>query len=146
MLELLHYRFPEGVVVPKAVWVEVVEEGRGQPGAEEVSSSEWISVREVEDERLVSLLERELDMGESEAIVLAKELGAGLVLLDEKAARKVSKRLDLPVLGTVGLLIWAKRAGLVSSLKEELDTLQGKGKFRISAAVYNEAINVVGEG
>jgi predicted nucleic acid-binding protein len=146
MLGLLHHRFPGGIVVPKAVWREVVEEGRGQPGAEEVSSSEWISVRDVEDEWLVSLLERELDRGESEAIVLAKELRADLVLLDERAARKVAKRLNLLILGTVGILVWAKRAGLVSSLREQLDILQNKGNFRISAAVYNEALNVVGEG
>jgi predicted nucleic acid-binding protein len=75
MLELLHQRFPEGVFIPGAVWREVVEGGKGQPGSKEVSSSPWIKVKEVEDKRLVSLLRMELDQGEAEAIVLASERG-----------------------------------------------------------------------
>jgi len=145
MLELLHRRFPEGVVIPEAVWGEVVEGGKGQPGAKEVSSSQWIKVGEVVDRKLVSLLRMELDQGEAEAIVLAKELGADLVLLDEKAARILAKRLELPVLGTVGILVWAKRAGLIGSLKEQLDILQKEGRFRISLDVYDEALRAGGE-
>jgi predicted nucleic acid-binding protein len=52
----------------------------------------------------------ELDEGEAEAIALCREQQAELVLLDEKDARRVVRRLGLAVLGTVGVLIWAKRA------------------------------------
>jgi len=145
MLELLHQRYPEGVFIPKAVWREVVEGGKGQPGANEVSSSTWIKVKEVEDRKLVSLLGMELDQGEAEAIVLASEQEADLILLDEKAARRVAKRLGLAVLGTVGVLIYAKRAGFIGSLKEQLDALQEEGNFRIASDVYNEALRVVSE-
>lgn len=144
-LDLLHCRFPEGIFIPEAVWREVVEGGKGKPGAREVSLASWIKVGRAEDERLVSLLRMELDEGEAEAIVLAYELGAELILLDEKAARRVARKLGLSVLGTVGILIWAKKAGWVSSLKECLDILQKEGKFRISSHVYNEALRSVGE-
>ena len=73
MLNLLHQKFPEGIFIPEAVRYEVVESGRGQPGSEEVSSSLWIKVKKVKDEKLVSLLRMELDQGEAEAIVLANE-------------------------------------------------------------------------
>lgn len=144
-IELLYHRFPEGILIPQAVWREVVETGKGQPGAAEVASVSWIAVCQVKDENLVSLLRMELDEGEAEAIALCCEQQAAAVLLDEKDARRVARRLGLTVLGTVGILIWAKRARLVASLREQLDALQAQGKFRLSGSVYEEALRAVKE-
>jgi len=144
-LGVLSRRFSEGVLVPQAVWREVVETGKGQPGSAELVSAAWIIVREVKDKDLVSLLRAELDEGEAEAIALAREEQVPVVLLDEKDARQVARRLKLQVLGTVGLLIWAKRVGAIASLREQLDTLRTLGRFRLSQAVYDEALRVVGE-
>jgi predicted nucleic acid-binding protein len=49
------------------------------------------------------------------------------------------------VLGTVGILIWAKQNGLIPNLKEQLDALQSIGNFRVSNLIYQEAIKKVGE-
>ncbi len=144
-LELLSRRFPEGLLIPRAVWREVVEAGKGQPGAAEVAAASWITVYAVKDQNIVSLLRTELDEGEAEAIALGHEQQAEVVLLDEKDARRAARRLGLAVLGTVGVLIWAKRAGLIASLRDQLDVLQTQGKFRLSAAVYEKALRVVGE-
>jgi len=145
-LSLLSRRFPEGIAVPQAVWREVVETGQGQPGAEEVASSSWITVEEVQNTGLVSLLTWELDAGEAEAIALCQELGGDVLVLDEKDARRLARRLGLKVLGTVGLLIWARRSGfLATSLREQLDALRDQGDFRLSQTVYNEALRAVGE-
>lgn len=144
-LELLPQRFAEGVLIPQAVWREVVETGKGQPGAVEVASVSWFTVCEVKDKELVSLLRSELDEGEAEAIALCRERQAKVILLDEKDARRVARRLGLAVLGTVGVLIWARRAGLVVNLREQLNTLQTQGKFRLSRSVYEEALRAVGE-
>jgi len=144
-LELLSRRFPEGILIPQSVWQEVVEKGKGQPGAAEVASASWIRIEEVKDENLASLFLTELDKGEAEAIVLCREQHAEAVLLDEKDARRVARRLGLPVLGTVGVLIWAKRAGLVANLQEQLDALQTQGKFRLSQSVYERALRAASE-
>jgi predicted nucleic acid-binding protein len=144
-LVLLPRRFPEGVLVPQAVWREVVETGKGQPGSAEVASATWVVVREVKDRGLVSLLRAELDEGEAETIALAREEHVSLVLLDEKDARQVARRLNLQVLGTVGLLIWAKRVGLITSLREQLNNLRTLGRFRLSQSVYEQALRAVGE-
>jgi len=144
-LGLLSRRFPEGILIPQAVWREVVETGKGQPGAAEVASTSWITVDAVKDENLASLLLTELDKGEAEAIVLCREQHPEAVLLDEKDARRVARRLGLPVLGTVGVLIWGKRAGLVANLQEQLDALQTQGKFRLSRSVYEGALRAAGE-
>lgn len=142
---LLRRRFPDGVLVPQAVWREVVETGKGQPGSEEMASASWIVVREVKDQGLVSLLRFELDEGEAEAIALAREERVPVILLDEKDARRVSRRLNLHVMGAVGVLIWAKRSGAIGSLREQLDTLRTSGKFHLSQTVYEEALRAVGE-
>ena len=113
--------------------------------AAEIASASWITVGEVKDKGLVSLLRAELDEGEAEAIALGHERQTEVVMLDEKDARRAARRLGLVVLGTVGLLVWAKRAGLIGSLGEQLSALQAQGKFRLSRMVYQEALRAVGE-
>lgn len=143
--KLLKEKFPEGILVPKAVWNEVVATGKGRLGAEEVGSANWIVVEEVEDRALVSLLSAELGEGEAEAITLAREKGVDVVLLDEKDARRSANRLGLKILGTVGILIWAKHMGIIFGLKKGLDHLQTKAEFHLSREVYERALQVVGE-
>lgn len=144
-LSLLLERFPDGLLIPDAVWREVVETGRGRPGAPEVREASWIQRRAVRDWDYVRLLCTELDAGEAEAIALARQEQADVVLLDEKEARRVARRLGMRVLGTVGLLIWARQQGLIQNLREELQTLQERGGFRLSQEIYLAALREVGE-
>jgi hypothetical protein len=144
-LHLPPKRFPEGIIIPKAVWEEVVEAGSGRPGSVEVSSAKWISVQEAADKSLVNLLRTELDQGEAEAIALAHEVKAKVVLLDERDARSAAGKLGMRVLGTVGILIWSKRAGLIASLRNELNLLESKAKFRLSQQLHARALSEAGE-
>lgn len=144
-LTLLHERFPEGVLVPPAVWREVVEQGGERPGAREVAEARWITVREVTDREIVQLLRMGLEEGEAEAIALAHEIGAEVVMLDEQDARQAAKQLGLRVLGTIGVLIWGRRVGKLESLREAMDALQTRAKLRISRTLYERALSEVGE-
>jgi predicted nucleic acid-binding protein len=144
-LSLLQDRFPEGVVIPSAVWQEVVVQGKTRSGASEVANADWITVRAASDQDIVRLLKMDLEDGEAEAIALAKELQAHFVLLDERDARRRAKELGLPVLGTIGILIWAKRTGKIDNLQNLLDTMQNIANFRISAILYDHALREVGE-
>ena len=101
-LSVLKHRFTEGILIPEAVWREVVEAGADRPGAREVRAAGWIQRRSVRDQVYVRFLCTELDTGEAEAIVLARQEQADVVLLDEKEARRVARRLEMRVLGTVG--------------------------------------------
>ena len=67
------------------------------------------------------------------------------VLLDEKKARQVARCMNVPSIGTLGLLIWAKRQGAIVNLQEQLDALRTVAKFRLSQQVYDEALRQVGE-
>lgn len=144
-LNLVRERFPQGILIPQAVWREVVEEGENRPGAQEVASADWIDVRQVTKHGIKQLLLTEIDEGEAEAIALAHEIQADLLLIDERDARQAAKRVGLRTLGTVGILIWAKRTGRLSSLKMMLDLLQTVGKFRISHNLYARALRDANE-
>ena len=73
--------------IPPAVHEEIVELGHGRAGSVEVGSAEWIEVVNVSDQTAVNLLREQLDAGESQAIVLAIELHADLMLIDEALHR-----------------------------------------------------------
>jgi predicted nucleic acid-binding protein len=94
---------------------------------------------------LLNLLQAELDTGEAEAIVLALSENIGVVLLDEQEARAVARRMNLTVVGTIGLLIWARKRGILPSLRAELDALRQRGGFHLGDQVCQEALKAIGE-
>lgn len=85
-----------------------------------------------------------MDEGEAEAIALATELDADAVLLDERWARRVAAEVGVSVIGTVGLLLRAKRAGHVDAIRSLLDSLEA-AKFRISRPLRTEALKLARE-
>jgi len=108
-LELLRDLFGE-MCVPDAVWEEVVVAGEGQPGAQLLAQARWVVRRQVQNRSLVQALRQELDAGEAEAIVLALELKADLLLMDERLGRETAQHLGLKPTGVIGVLIEAKRS------------------------------------
>ena len=144
-LDLLPRRFPDGILVPRAVWREVVETGHGRPGATAVQAAQWITVSDTPPSSTLDLLRTELDDGEAEAIALALKQECTLVLVDEREARRAASRLGLSVLGTVGILIWGRRAGLLPCLRSALDDLVGRGQFHLGSDVYASALRTVDE-
>ena len=103
-LDLLHSVFGQ-LLVPDAVWREVVVAGVGKKGALDVGDAAWIERRSIVDSPLVNLLRHDLGAGESEAIVLAREVKADFLLMDERLGRSAAQRLGLQVVGLVGVLI-----------------------------------------
>ena len=131
--------------LPEAVWQEVVIQGAGQPGAQEIQEASWIKRHAVANRPLVQALEQELDAGEAEAIALALELQAELLLMDERLGREVARHLGLRYIGLIGVLLEAKRTGLISALKPHLDALRDTAGFRVSEALYKRVLQDEGE-
>ncbi len=98
-----------------------------------------ICIREVSDRNIVKALHKDLDIGESEVIALALELKADLIIIDEKDARKIAELYDLKKTGFIGLLIKAKKQGLIPDIKTLLDTAIHKG-FWINPKLYKHII------
>ncbi len=96
--ELLQQLFGE-IYVPQAVYDESVVAGHGEGGAKrEVTAAAWIRTARVQDRLAVEVLLDELDLGEAETIVLARELNAEWVLMDEKNGRRKLKNCNKPLL------------------------------------------------
>jgi uncharacterized protein len=147
-LDLLREWYQQ-VLIPPAVWREVVEEGQGRPGAREVDEAAkqaWVRVVATKDDALVRLLRRDLDDGEAEAIALALEQVCDVILLDESEARMVAGTFSLQKTGTVGLLIRAKQEGKIASLKVELDRLRDNVGFWLHDDLYRQVLSAVDEG
>ena len=104
----------------------------------------FIHVEKAGDIRLVAFLKEFVDEGEAEAIVLALELNAELLLVDERDARSLAKKLGLQVMGTLGVLALAKYRGLVREVKPIIDKLVGSG-FWISSRILKEFLRELGE-
>ena len=111
----------------------------------EVSSAEWIGVRTVSNPDMVRILERELDRGEAEAIALAVEIGADLLVADEHRARRVAVRLDLEVVGVLGVLVEAKAKGLIPAVQPLLDDLMTAAGFRVHRDLYLRILRAANE-
>lgn len=144
-LPLLPALFTSGVRVPPAVWREVVTEGENRPGVRDIETAAWLRVAQVSNVDFVASLSRDLDSGEAEAIALFREQPCAAILLDEKDARRVAEGFAQPILGTVGILLWARRNGLIACLRDQLDALQSSGGFRLSAQVRRAALQAAGE-
>jgi len=103
--DLLNRVFPRVYISPE-VHHEVVIAGAGMPGASDVSEARWIEVKSLRNPSGVDAAQRKygLGPGEMSTIVLAMELGANPVLLDDYRARKLAKAEGLEILGSIGLL------------------------------------------
>lgn len=130
------------IVVPPAVWDEVTAR-QDAPGAHEVRQTTWIIIQAPEA-LLVESLTILVDRGEAEAIALARTLSNCTVVLDDARARRVAERLDIPRIGTVGLLRRAKRKGLIDQLRPQLEALQANGVY-IRQELIDAVLKDVGE-
>jgi hypothetical protein len=143
-LELLRELYGE-LHIPDAVWQEVVVAGAGLPGAELVANAVWIKRRSVTNSTLVRALRQDLDAGESEAIALALESEAELLLMDDSLGRETARHLGLRFIGIVGMLVEAKHSGRINAIKPYLDTLREAAGFRIYQAIYVRVLQDAGE-
>ncbi len=131
--------------VPQAVYHETVVTGRDEGGAKrEVSVADWIETVAVQDRLAVEVLLDELDLGEAETIVLARELHATWVPMDERKGRRKLRPLNIPKLGTLGVLLAAKETGLIPAIKPEVVRLHQLG-FSLSRRVIDEVLAKAGE-
>lgn len=136
------------IIISEAVYNEIVVQGAGQAGAFEVRSEPWFQQRPVTDPTLVAdLLTRNLllNRAEAEAIVLAVELQADRLLIDEMEGRHVASALGVPVRGLLGVLAEAKRRGLIPLVRPRMDDLISRAGFFIAQPLYTQILRDVGE-
>jgi predicted nucleic acid-binding protein len=132
-LELLREMFDE-ILVPAAVYEEVAVKGAGRPGADAVDRADWLRVVSPRAAPTIEPMLLGLDAGEMDVLLLAREQQPDWVLIDERLGRRIARAMGLPAKGTLGILLAAVLAGLLSKT-EALDGLQqlADSEIRISS-------------
>lgn len=130
--------------IPDAVYNELTAHGNNIPGCREVQSYSWIIRKTVNNRPRVKACLEYLDLGESEAIALAEEMNADLLIIDEVKGRQYAKSIPLPITGMVGILVQAKKKKLIPSVKYYLDRLIAT-KFNLGEKLYQQALELAGE-
>ena len=133
------------IVIPDAVYQEVIVSGRDQPARAEVEQADWIVRKSVNNRTAVAALHT-LGHGEAEAIVLGVENPGSLLILDDRRGRLAAANMGVKIIGTLGVLLVAKRRGLIAALAPEIETLQTQVGFRLRADLKTRALQEAGEG
>ncbi|MDE2698440.1 MAG: DUF3368 domain-containing protein [Gemmatimonadota bacterium] len=85
-----------------------------------------------------------LHQGEASVLALAEEHDARLVIIDERKARRYAQRIGLPLTGTIGVLLLAKKEGLIDAIKPLLTTLHDNGLY-LSVSLIDKALQLADE-
>jgi uncharacterized protein len=136
-LDLLEKLFGK-IYIPDGVYYEVVVRGGDRPGAKELDQAKWVRTVKVKDRTAVSLLASEFGLGESEVLVLGKEIKADWLIVDDARARAAAISGGYRVIGLAGVLLLAKQRNLINEIKPLFEQLVKK-KFRLSYKII-EAI------
>lgn len=139
-LELLE-KIYRRIIIPKSVHDELLALNSFGIPIQKILKQEWIEIKEVSSGTLLEKFLAELDQGEAEAVVLAIELKADFLLIDEKLGRRIAKENQIPIIGTLGILLKSKELGLIGSVQEQMDALRNIG-FWINADLYNKMLNL----
>lgn len=132
------------VLIPRAVREEILAGGEGRAGAGEVAAASWIETADLREARRATLLS-DLDRGESEVLALAMERKARLVVLDERLARRHATRLDLPLTGSLGILLRAKQKGLIPAVTPLVESVR-LGGIHLAEDLIQRVLQLAGEG
>lgn len=130
--------------IPQAVFREVTE--KPDSACQILKESlDWIHIEKIQSEVDKKMYKAKLHDGEVEVMILAQqEIKADLVIIDDNAAKKTAKYLGLPVTGTMGVLLKAKREGYITEIASIIEEMRRKG-FYISDNLVNMVLEQAGE-
>lgn len=126
-LELLRDLYEE-ITIPEAVFHEVTAKNDGVK-RKLLENGAWIHVQSVSSDIDRRMYKAKLHDGEVEVMILAQEIKADLVIIDDNAARKTASYLGLPLTGTVGILLRAKEKGLIPKVMPLVEGMEQSGIY-----------------
>jgi len=145
-LDLLRRKYG-GLTIPAAVRRELawLDHAGGRAQVEAALREGWLAVEEVSDRRLLPVLRRRIDEGEAEAIELARQTNADLLIIDDLAGRSVAAEASVPYTGLLGVLSEERMAGNIPSLGALIARLREDCGFFVSPKLENRILRGVGE-
>lgn len=133
------------VYIPEAVANEVNVGFSSYEQWQECVEGNQIIIQPISNTIFVKQLVPFLHQGEAEAICLSLEKKAKLCLIDDKDARTIAQLHNLPVTGTLGVFLKAKKTGLISSVKQLIDKLRAEHHFWITEDMYQKVLHIAEE-
>ncbi len=130
------------IVIPEAVFNEVQK--KSDSAAALIFSESWIKVQAITEIKERKMYLAKLHAGEVEVMILAQEINADFVIIDDNAAKKTAQFLGINVVGTMGILLKAKECGLISHVRTYIDKLI-ENDFYISPVVVDMVLELAGE-
>lgn len=145
-LALLKAQFSE-IWIPAAVLSELQAhpDARALAAIQEALREGWIRSTTPGSSHLLSILLPYLHRGEAEAIALAVDLKADIVVIDEQEGRQYAVQAGLSVTGVLGVLLRAKKNGLIAALKPEIQALKAKARFFVAPTLELKVLAAAGE-
>ncbi len=128
--------------MPEPVAGEIMQRGTQDPTARAIEDTECLVIRTVADTPM-TILEWRLGAGESAALALAYAQGLEAII-DDLAGRKCAASLGIPVRGTLGTMLLAKKRAAIPKARPVIEDMMAAGLY-LSTAVVNEALRRVGE-
>ncbi len=133
------------IYIPTAVYDELTRPGDNNPGAKEVKTLPWIKVESVPGyDKIAARFGRKLDPGESQAIGMALQKNADLLIIDERAGRAEAQSFGIPITGMIGVLLKAKEKGIIKMVTPYLNKLR-LTNFKMGPTLYKKALEMAGE-
>lgn len=129
------------IIIAEAVHREI--KAKKSYGYQEIDNS-FIIVQSIQGHLYRDLLLSQLDVGEAETIILAKEINADLVIIDENIGYQFANNVGLTVIRTLSILLKAKEQGEIVAIKPLLDEMIAKGRW-YSTTVYRSFLTRIGE-
>lgn len=142
-LDILKKLYGE-ITIPQAVYNEISVKKDSVCKYQVDSSLDWIHIENIKNEMAKEMFKTQLHEGEVEVMILAKEKEADVIIIDDKNAKKHAKYLKLPVTGTLGVLIKAKKEGYIDKLKPILDGML-QNNIYLSDSLVRRCLKEVGE-
>ncbi|ABU58433.1 DUF3368 domain-containing protein [Roseiflexus castenholzii] len=131
------------VAAPPTVYAEAIAGAAGRIDAADIRNASCVRVQPLSDPRRADALAN-LDRGEAEAIALAQEINADLLIIDERLGRRSARHLGLTITGTVGILLKSKALGYIETVHPLLTMLQQRGIY-LGDALVRRALEIAGE-
>jgi len=133
------------VIIPPKVWSEIQALKNFGVDLSDFENAYWIQVNTPKNSAEVHQLLGEINKGEAEAIVLAEELAADWLLIDERLGWNVAQRKGLRTVGLLGSLVKAKERGIVQQIKPLMEDLRTKAGFWVGEKLVARVLKIAGE-
>ena len=142
LIDLLKVASAE-IIVPEIVAAEINVRGKNDPAAQAIANTAWLTVTQTPPVP-PAIQAWGLGPGESAVLTWAQAHVGSEAIIDDLAGRRCAAAFNIPVRGTLGLVLVAKQRGRIASARQVLEQLRQSGMY-LSNQVMNDALALIGE-